>query len=148
MSSLPGHYSIEELLALRESPLITKPDSLPQMEQWMQPPIDRRAQAQIAVSDSMFWNFRRPLAIGCLQSDAPRPCTILYSYGGVMNSGLSRSQAHGSGERSLALFPCTPKKAPQKSMIPMIPRDVHKVRKYVLPSRRSFRLDFSLIGQI
>jgi len=35
-------YSIEELLALRESPLVTKPEGLPQMEQWMQPAIDRR----------------------------------------------------------------------------------------------------------
>jgi hypothetical protein len=44
MSSLPRQYSIEELIALRDSPLITKPENLPQMEQWMQP-IERRSLA-------------------------------------------------------------------------------------------------------
>src|SRR2546423_3041728 len=43
MSNHSGHYSIEELLALRESPLVSKPEALPQMEQWMQPAMDRRA---------------------------------------------------------------------------------------------------------
>jgi hypothetical protein len=43
MSSQPRPYSLEELLALRESPLVTKPESLPQMEQWMHSPIDRRS---------------------------------------------------------------------------------------------------------
>lgn len=42
MSSHSGQYSIEELLALRESPLVKAPENLPQMEQWMQSPIDRR----------------------------------------------------------------------------------------------------------
>ena len=43
MSFESGHYSIEELLALRESPLVTKPDLPPQMEQWItQPAIERR----------------------------------------------------------------------------------------------------------
>lgn len=42
MSTHSVQYSIEELLALRESPLVTKPEGLPQMEQWMQPAIDRR----------------------------------------------------------------------------------------------------------
>jgi hypothetical protein len=44
MSSLPRQYSIDELIALRESPLVTTPESLPQMEQWMQP-IERRSLA-------------------------------------------------------------------------------------------------------
>jgi hypothetical protein len=43
MSFESGHYSIEELLALRDSPLVTKPDLPPQMEQWItQPAIERR----------------------------------------------------------------------------------------------------------
>jgi len=37
-----GHYTIEELLALRESPLVTKPESLPQMDQWMQSAAERK----------------------------------------------------------------------------------------------------------
>jgi hypothetical protein len=55
MSFQTGRYSIEELLALRESPLVTKPDLPPQMEQWInQPAIERRnlqnAQAQYSSS--------------------------------------------------------------------------------------------------
>ena len=43
MASESRHYSIEELLALRESPLVTKPDLPPQMEQWItQPAIERK----------------------------------------------------------------------------------------------------------
>jgi len=42
MSQHDGHYTIEELLFLRDSPLVTKPDGLPQMEQWMQPAMERR----------------------------------------------------------------------------------------------------------
>ena len=42
MSTFDGHYTIEDLLALRESPLVIKPDGLPQMEQWMQPAMERR----------------------------------------------------------------------------------------------------------
>ena len=43
MSFESGHYAIEELLALRQSPLVTKPDLPPQMEQWIsQPAIERR----------------------------------------------------------------------------------------------------------
>ena len=43
MSFESRHYSIEELLALRDSPLVTKPDLPPQMEQWItQPAIERR----------------------------------------------------------------------------------------------------------
>jgi len=38
------HYSIEELLFLRDSPLVTKPELPAQMEQWiMQPAIEKRA---------------------------------------------------------------------------------------------------------
>ena len=37
-------YSIEELLFLRESPLVTNPELPAQMEQWiMQPAIEKRA---------------------------------------------------------------------------------------------------------
>lgn len=43
MSYHTGCYSIEELLALRDSPLVTKPDLPAQMEQWLnQPAIERR----------------------------------------------------------------------------------------------------------
>jgi hypothetical protein len=43
MSSNSFQYSIEELLALRDSPLVTKPDLPAQMEQWItQPAIERR----------------------------------------------------------------------------------------------------------
>jgi hypothetical protein len=43
MSFHTGRYSIEELLALRDSPLVTKPELPPQMEQWInQPALERR----------------------------------------------------------------------------------------------------------
>ena len=42
MSTFDGHYTIEELLVLRDSPLVAKPEGLPQMDQWMQPATERR----------------------------------------------------------------------------------------------------------
>jgi hypothetical protein len=42
MSTFDGHYTIEELLALRDSPLVSKPERLPQMEQWMQSATERK----------------------------------------------------------------------------------------------------------
>ncbi|RPB29377.1 hypothetical protein L211DRAFT_8984 [Terfezia boudieri ATCC MYA-4762] len=38
MSTSPRRYCIDELLALRDSPLVQKPDGLPPIEEWMGPP--------------------------------------------------------------------------------------------------------------
>jgi hypothetical protein len=44
MSIKSQSYSIEELLALRDSPLVTKPELPAQMEQWiMQPALEKKA---------------------------------------------------------------------------------------------------------
>ena len=65
-----------------------------------------------------------------------------------MNPGLSRSQAHGFRRALLGIVSMHDKKGATKIDDSHDSADVHKVRKYVLPSRRVFRLDFSLIGQI
>jgi len=65
MSNHSGHYSIEELLALRESPLVSKPEALPQMEQWMQPAMDRRA---LQNAQPQYFSFFVPLILHCVSS--------------------------------------------------------------------------------
>ena len=65
MSNHSGHYSIEELLALRESPLVSKPETLPQMEQWMQPAMDRRA---LQNAQPQYFSFFVPLILHCVST--------------------------------------------------------------------------------
>jgi len=48
MSYHTGRYSIEDLLALRDSPLVTKPELPAQMEQWINQPGNERRNLQNA----------------------------------------------------------------------------------------------------
>jgi hypothetical protein len=69
MSYRLGVYSIEELIALRESPLVTKPDLPPQMEQWINQPANERRNLQNSQSQysSLLIIVNLTLRVGVIQ---------------------------------------------------------------------------------